>query len=209
MNEVHDKIWNALFPRNKAWLLLATGMGLVPVLLGQGLKNTHSGDSAPIYIVLSTGDYSGDLRCERDLLLQCLEVHDYSNRRFDEKNKEVILEEFNITLNIEDAWFNFDSIKIDPRKLFSKHCVSSAALFWGDYDLRTIESDAVVGIGRRATSLESVASKCAIELTHPRMTVIGGERWNQTFVNPSLPLNVRPLGGTDRFVEGWEVIDRP
>ena len=38
------------------------------------------------------------------------------------------------------------------------------------------------------------------------MRVIGGARWNQIFENPLLPLNVKPIGGTDRFVEGWDLV---
>jgi hypothetical protein len=181
-------------------------MGLIPALVGHGLKPFCYGHYTPTYIVLSTGDNSGELRHEKDLLLHCLEIN-HDNRRFDERTKEVVLEEFNITLNIEDAYLNYESIRIDPRWLFSPHCISSAALFWGDYDLRMIESNAVVGIGGRATNLESVASYCAIELTHPKMTVIRGERWNQSFQNPHLPLKVRPFRTTARLIEGWEAID--
>ena len=176
-------------------------MGLIPALVGHGLKNFCHSHYTPTYIVLSTGDNSGELRHEKDLLLHCIEIN-HDNRRFDERTKEVVLEEFNITLNIEDAYLNYESIRIDPRRLFSPHYISSTALFWGDYNLRMIESNAVVGIGGRATNLESVASYCAIELTHPKMIVIRGERWNQIFQNPYLSLKVR-LFGTARFIEGW------
>ena len=40
-----------------------------------------------------------------------------------------MLKELNITLNIEDAYLGFESIRIDPKRIFSKHCVSLAALF--------------------------------------------------------------------------------
>ena len=82
----------------------------------------------------------------------------------------------------------------------------SAVLFWGDYNLRIINADAVVGIGGRASNLESVASWCGIGLTHPKMRVIGGARWNQSFENPRLPLNVKPIRGTTRFDEEVMVI---
>lgn len=118
-----------------------------------------------------------------------------------------MLEEFNITLNIKDACLSFESIRIDLSWLFSPHRISSAALFWGDYDLREIGLDSVIGIGGRATNLDSIASWCAIELTHPKITAIREERWNQSFQNPCLPLNVRRIGGTLRFKEGWEVVD--
>jgi hypothetical protein len=38
------------------------------------------------------------------------------------------------------------------------------------------------------------------------MRVIGGARWNPIFENPLLPLNIKPIGGTDRFVEGWDLV---
>ena len=126
-------------------------------------------------------------------------------RRFNRKTQEVVLEEFNITLNVEDAYLSLESIRMDPRRLFSDHYVSSAALFWRDYNLRIINSDDVVGIGGGASNLGSVASWCGVELTHPKMRVIGGARWNQTFENSLIPLNVKPMGRTDRFIEGWEL----
>jgi hypothetical protein len=53
--------------------------------------------------------------------LHCLEVYGNRKRRFDNNIKEVVLEEFNITLNIKDANFNLESIRIDPRNLFSQY----------------------------------------------------------------------------------------
>jgi len=126
-------------------------------------------------------------------------------RRFNRKTQEVVLEEFNITLNVEDAYLSRESIRIDLRRLFSDHYVSSAALFCRDYNLRIINPDDVVGIGGGASNLGSVASWCGVELTHPKMRVIGGARWNQTFENSLIPLNVKPMGRTDRFIEGWEL----
>jgi len=179
-------------------------MGLIPALLGQGVRNLHNGSHEPAYIVLVTGDYSGELREQRKLLLECLKI-DNIKRRFNRKTQEVVLEEFNITLNVEDTYLSRESIRMDPRRLFSDHYISSAALFWRDYNLRIINPDDVVGIGGGASNLESVASWCGVELTHPKMRVIGGARWNQTFENSLIPLNVKPMGRTDRFIEGWEL----
>jgi hypothetical protein len=81
-------------------------MGLIPALLGHGLKTFYY---SPTYIVLSIGDNSRELRYEKDLLLYCLEIN-YNNRRFNKRTKEVVLEEFNITLNIKDAYLNYKSI---------------------------------------------------------------------------------------------------
>jgi len=200
----HDKVWDIIFP-NKKWLFVASEMGLIPALVGQDVRNLHSGSHERGYIVLVTGDHSGELRKLRELLLKCLRI-DNKKRRFDRKTQEVVLEEFNITLNIEDAYLSAASIRMDPRQLFSEHRISSAALFWCDCNLRTIHPDDVVGIGGKACNLESVASWCGVELTHPKMRVIRGARWNQIFENPRLPLNVKPIRGTDRFVEGWDLV---
>jgi hypothetical protein len=40
-----------------------------------------------------------------------------------------MLKELNITLNIEDAHLSFESTRIDLKGLFSKNCISLAALF--------------------------------------------------------------------------------
>ena len=201
----HDLLWDILFPK-KEWLSVASEMGLIPALVGYGVSKCYHGSCKPAYIVLVTGDYSGDLREQRKLLLDCLKL-DNKKRWFNRKTHEVVLEEFNITLNIEDAYLSPENIRMDPTKLFAQDRVASAALFWGDYNLRKIGPDDVVGIGGRALDLESLTSWCAIELTHPKMRVIEGARWNQGFENPHRPLNVTPIGGTARFIEGWMLAD--
>jgi hypothetical protein len=40
-----------------------------------------------------------------------------------------------------------------------------------------------------------------------KMRVIGRARWNQTFENPLLPLDIERMVGTERFIEGWKVTD--
>jgi hypothetical protein len=138
--------------------------------------------------------------------LECLKL-DNNKRQFNKKTQEVVLEEFNISLNIEDAYLSRESIRIDPRRLFSERSVSLTALFWRVYNLRTINPDDVVGIGGRASNLGSVASLCAVELAHPKMRVIDGARWNQEFRNPLLPpLKVEPMGKPGRFTEGWKLV---
>jgi len=199
----HDTLWDIAFPKNKKWLSVASAMGLVPALVGQGVRTRYDGSREEAYIVLVTGDYSGDLQLRKQLLLDCLEL-DNDKRRFNERTQEVVLKEHNITLNIEDAYLSFESIRLDPKRLFSKNCVSSAALFWGDHDLRIIGPDDVVGIGGRASDLKSVASWCAIELTHPMMREKA--RWNQSFENPYHHLDVRPIGFTGRLIHGWRLV---
>jgi len=200
----HDKIWDMIFP-NQKWLSVASEMGLIPALVGQGVRDLYTGSLEPGYIVLVTGDHSGELRKLRNLLLECLKI-DNHKRRFSRRTQEVSLEEFNITLNIEDAYLSSASIRMDPRRLFSEDPISSAALFWRDYNLRSINADDVVGIGGRPSNLGSVASWCGVELTHPKMRAIGGARWNQVFENPLLPRNAKPRKGTDRFIEGWNLV---
>ena len=200
----HDQVWNALFPKSKKWLSVASKMGLIPAVVGHDLHKRYNGSGEPVYIALVTGDYSGELRKKRGLLLDCLDL-DNDKRRFNRRSQEVVLKEFNITLNIEDAYLSPESIRINPKMIFSPHCLISAALFWKDYDLRIIGPDQVVGIGGRASNLDSVASFCAIELTHPKMAVIKGARWNQVFENPRYRVDVRPMEGTARFIRGWEL----
>ena len=78
-------------------------------------------------------------------------------RRFNKKTQEVILKEFNIILNVKDAYFNRESIKIDLKRLFSDHYISSAILFYRDYNLQIINPDDIINIKKRAFNLKSVA----------------------------------------------------
>jgi hypothetical protein len=68
-----------------------------------------------------------------------------------------VLEEFNITLNVEDTYLSCESIRMDLRRLFLDYYISSAALFWRDYNLRIINPDDIVGIRGGASNLGSVA----------------------------------------------------
>ena len=68
-----------------------------------------------------------------------------------------MLKEFNITLNVEDAYLSYKSIRIDLRRLFSDHYVSSAAIVCRDYNLRIINPDDIISIRGGASNLESVA----------------------------------------------------
>lgn len=114
-------------------------MGLIPALVGYDVSRRYNSSHEPAYIVL-------------DWRLFCLKL-DNKKIRFSRKTQEVVLEESNITLNIEDAYLSPESIRIDPKKLLSQNRVSSAALFWGDYNLQKIGPDDVVGIGGRASNL--------------------------------------------------------
>jgi len=78
-------------------------------------------------------------------------------RRFNKKTQEVILKEFNIILNVKDAYFNRESIKIDLKRLFSDHYISSVILFYRDYNLQIINPDDIINIKKRAFNLKSVA----------------------------------------------------
>lgn len=91
-------------------------MGLIPALVGQDIRKPYNGCYEPSHIVLVTGDYSGELRNQRKLLLDCLKL-DSNKRQFSRRTQEVVLEEFNITLNIEDAYLSPESIRLNPRRL--------------------------------------------------------------------------------------------
>jgi hypothetical protein len=84
----HDKVWDTIFPKNKTWLSVASKMGLIPVIVGQDVSTLYNGSREPAYIVLVTGDYSGDLRLQKQLLLDCLEL-DNDKRLFNERTQEL------------------------------------------------------------------------------------------------------------------------
>ncbi len=100
----------------------------MPVIVGQDVSTLYNSSCELAYIVLITGDYSRDLRLQKQLLVDCLEL-DNDKRRFNKRTQEVVLKALNITLNIEDPYLSFESIRINLKRLFSKNSVSSAALF--------------------------------------------------------------------------------
>ena len=53
--------------------------------------------------------------------------------------------------------------------------------------------------------MKSVASWCAIELTHPR--VIEGAHWDQSFENSYYLLDVQPIGFTGGLIHRWKLVD--
>lgn len=205
----HDQVWDKIFP-HKEWLSIATDMGLVPILLGHDVSRVYNNTFQPpaysnylsekLNICLVTGDFSGELAKKKDLLIKCLGI-DHKKRRLYDSVGIVMLDDAGIILSIINALGPREIIPTDPRDFFSKDSVSSAALFWGDYSLRTIGPDDVVGVGGRASNLDSIAHCCAIELTHSDMKQISGTRWNQIFQNPR---HLEPMGGTEKFIEGWE-----
>ena len=69
-----------------------------------------------------------------------------------------MLKEFNITLNVEDAYLSYKSIRINLRRLFLNYYVSSATLFYYDYNLQIINPDNIISIKGGASNLESVAT---------------------------------------------------
>ena len=90
-------------------MFIIISIGFIFVLVGYRLKNFYYNYYTPTYIVLFIRDYFKELRYKKDLLLYYLKIN-YNNRRFNKRTKEVILKEFNITLNIKDVYLNYKSI---------------------------------------------------------------------------------------------------
>jgi len=93
-------------------LFIIIRINFISAVIDYGLKNFRYNDYIPTYIVLFIRDNSRELWYKKDLFLYYLKIN-YNNRRFDKRIKKVILKEFNITLNIEDAYFNYKNIRID------------------------------------------------------------------------------------------------
>lgn len=206
----HNKVWKTIFLRND-WLDCALKKNLVPILVGHDVSRLYNNTFQPSHdfsyssemlnICLVTGDFSGELVEEIELLKTSLGING-SSRRLYEKVGEVILEDACICLNIISALALGPRgvISMDPKELFSKTQLSSAALFWNDYQLRIIGPDDVVGIGGKVSDWTGMSLRCAIELTHPKIN--WGRRWNQTFENKRYLTPIE--GSTEDFVKGWK-----
>ena len=83
----HSNVQSAIL-ENENWSLIAASQGLNPVLVGQNLHNLYdcedTRNAKPAYIVLVTGDKSGDIRFNKQVLLDSFRPHIFNN-----KTKEV------------------------------------------------------------------------------------------------------------------------
>ncbi len=201
----HSDIWHKIFKNGDSWTAIASRQGLNLSLIGYDLCNLYHDPMQPAYIVLSTGDKSGNIRHDKARLLKSLRAH-----HLNEKN-EVVFDESNITLNIDGALHNPFCITSSPRELFSSQDgqLRSASLYWKDsrYALREIGPEDIVGIGKRATTLEDVSFICGITLTHPKEMSLR-QRHQQCFQHPECPpaYPICPVGyvyNGDNII-GWE-----
>ncbi len=167
--EKYSKVWEGIF-QNQMWTSIASSHGLNPALVGQDLYTLYDGNHDPetwsAYIVLVTGDKTGDIRFHSKTFLDSLMPH-----TFCETTNEVFFKNSNITLNIHDALKTPDMIFIDPQKLFSyrEKRLCSSYLFWHDshYSLRTFGPADIVGIGGKASVLKDVSIICGLVLSPP------------------------------------------
>jgi hypothetical protein len=196
-----SKIRSAIF-QDETWTKIASTQGLNPVLIGQELHKLNesmvTGKTDKSYIVLVTGDKSGDIVFYKQAFLDSL-------RRphvFDAHANEVVFTDSNITLNVEDVMHNPECISMDPRRLFfpTPELVCSASLYLHDsyHAVRKIEPEDIVGIGGKAPTLENASMVCGITLK--------GQQFQQCFLNPKCgPIRPIPyVGYNEDICLGWE-----
>ena len=204
----HSSIWSAIL-KNESWTSLATSQGLNPALVGQNLHNLYDCEdiknAKPAYIVLVTGDSSGDIRFHEQVLLDSLRPHIFNNQ-----TKEVVFTDLNITLNIDDAIRCPEIISLKPKRLFSYRYkrLRSACLYWQDdhYALYDIGAEDIIGIGRKAHTLKSVSLVCGLTLPHLKNSLIPHQQHlQQCFRDPKCP-PICPIGRSDNqryILLGW------
>jgi len=164
----NNRVWNAIF-QNETWTSIASSHGL-NALVGQNLHSIydidHTIENQPAYIVLVTGDKSGDIRSYSQIFIDSLRPH-----TFNETTKEVVFTNSKIVLNIHDALSNLGMNFMDPGRLFSyqDNSLRSAYLYWQDshYALRTLGIEDVVGIGGKVSDLTNMSLICGIALKRP------------------------------------------
>lgn len=201
----HSNVWSAIL-KTENWTSLATIMGLNPALVGQNLHNLYDCEDTrngqPAYIVLVTGDSSGDIRFYKQILLDSLRPHTFNN-----ETNEVAFKNLNITLNIDDAISCSELISLQPKKLFSYQYkrLRSACLYWQDdrYALYDIGADDIIGIGRKVHTLKSVSLVCGLTLPYSENSLIPHL---QCFRDPECP-PISPIGHFDNHIFilfGWK-----
>ena len=202
----HSSIWDKIWEDN-GWPLLATEMGLHPVLVGN-LQALVDDLDRPITLTLLTGDKTGQIRLHREELLSSLRPHHLNERH------EVVFHDSKIILNVDDALYNTYFTTLCPETLFTYSEVrglQSGSIYWHDseYALRTIGPEDVVGVGGPASTLLDISLICGITLTHPRELELFDRR-QFLFQHPSCP-PISPLlpvvyNANGGWVLGWEFI---
>lgn len=163
-------------PRQSETRLLNTEMmDLRAVLVGHDLFRAFYGRRKPIYLVLILPDRTGDFQYEAPKLRDCLHAH-----VFDKNTNEFTCKNSDIVLNIDNCIRCGDSVKADPKKIFSRKTLSSAYLVWGDRTLHRISRKDVIGVKEKVTK-KRVEFLCAVVLSDKRW------RWNQVFVATDCP----------------------
>jgi hypothetical protein len=165
----HAQVWNAIFEKD-TWLSLAVNAGLNPVLIGHNIHayyaNRNPTGHIPAYMVLIINDGEGDMRFKKDILFQSLRPH-----TFNPDTWEVVFDS-GITLNVFQAMTSWDSVTMDPRKLFSykrKRLRSSYLYYQGSHSIGTISPRHIVGtgVGGGATKPKDVSMICGVLTLRP------------------------------------------
>lgn len=201
----HSSIWDLILKPDEDWTSFVEDMGLLPFLAGHDLRKIKPGVTEPAFIVLLTGDETGNVRHHRDRLLSSLQPHHLRNRQ------EVVFKNSNIVMNVVDALYSTFFTTLDPSKLFSyeEGELRSACLYWKDeeYALHHIGNGDIVGIGGPAPTIESVSYICGIMFKLPGK-FSQGLYYQKCFVHEKCPAAypIYPNGGIyDRNnTVGWQ-----
>lgn len=175
-----EPIWSEIF-KDYTWLKNAKEVDLGVLLLGYDLIVAFYGrPRKPTYLVLILPDWEGDFMRRTPKLLDCLQPH-----VFDENTNEVTFKNSDIILNIDNCISGADTIKVNPKKIFSQKSISSAFLVWGDLTLHKIPRKDVIVV-KRKDNKKSVEFLCAVVLSDNKWL------WDEVFqardCPPRLPL---------------------
>lgn len=161
----HNRVWDAIF-RNDSWTSIVLCRGLNPILLGRDLHSIYNIDATiedkDVYIVLMTGDKSGDIRSHGLIFMDSLRPHTYN-----ESTKEVMFTNSRIVLNIHDAVSDASTNFVDWRRLLSfvEDSLFSAYLYQKDnhYALRPLRIEDATSAGAKITdiTIESLTLRLA------------------------------------------------
>ena len=199
--EKHSRVWNMIF-QNEDWITKATTeFGVNPILIGPNLHAYYNNDSQkykPAYMVLETGDRSGDLRFHKELFLKSLKPHTFRKETGEVEFKS------GITLNVISALDDPEMIYMETKRLFSyRHKrLRTSCLYWQDsqWALRTLGPKDIVGIGGSVSSIDDVAYICGLNFTLP-----DGQRVQHIYATPaSERARIRPIKVHKKGCSGWE-----